>query len=421
MTFEKTFALKGNILFTPDYNKMEIHENSYLVCENGTVKCITNNKPENMSVYDMDNKIIIPGMTDLHLHAPQYTYRATGMDLELLDWLESSAFPEEKRYADNEYAKKAYSIFTEDLVKSPTTRAVIFATVHKEATLILMDMLEKSGLITMVGKVNMDRLCPDSIKEDTLKSAADTAEWAERSTYFKRTTPIITPRFIPSCSDELLSELGSIRKKYSLPVQSHLSENLSEIELVKELAPYSRFYGDAYEHFGLFGKDHKNVMAHCVHSSDEELELIKQNGVFIAHCPQSNINVSSGIAPVRKYMDKGLELGLGTDVAGGFSISMFRAISDAIQVSKLRWRLVDQSLKALNFNEAFYMATKGGGKFFGNTGSFEEGYDADILVLDDSFIKSARPFSVAERLERIIYLSGSEAVVSKYVKGTKVF
>ena len=94
MTFEKTFALKGNIVFTPDYNKMEIHENSYLVCENGTVKCITNNKPENMPVYDMDNKIIIPGMSDLHLHAPQYTYRATGMDLELLDWLESSAFPE---------------------------------------------------------------------------------------------------------------------------------------------------------------------------------------------------------------------------------------------------------------------------------------------------------------------------------------
>ncbi|MBE6009024.1 MAG: guanine deaminase, partial [Lachnospiraceae bacterium] len=153
MTFEKAFALKGNIVFAPDYNKMEIHENSYLVCENGAVKNITKEAPENITVYDMGNKIIIPGMTDLHLHAPQYTYRATGMDLELLDWLESSAFPEEARYSDNEYAKKAYSIFTEDLVKSPTTRAVIFATVHKDATLILMDMLEKSGLITMVGKV----------------------------------------------------------------------------------------------------------------------------------------------------------------------------------------------------------------------------------------------------------------------------
>ncbi len=421
MTFEKAFALKGNIVFAPDYNKMEIHENSYLVCENGAVKNITKEALENITVYDMGNKIIIPGMTDLHLHAPQYTYRATGMDLELLDWLENSAFPEEARYSDNKYAKKAYSIFTEDLVKSPTTRAVIFATVHKDATLILMDMLEKSGLITMVGKVNMDRLCPDSLKENTLKSAEDTAEWAERSTYFKRTSPIITPRFLPSCTDELLKELRNIRKKYSLPVQSHLSENLSEIDLVKELAPYGRFYGDAYDNFGLFGKDHKNVMAHCVYSSDDELELIKQNGVFIAHCPQSNINVSSGIAPVRKYIDMSLNLGLGTDIAGGFSISMFRAVSDAIQVSKLRWRLLDQSLKALNFNEAFYMATKGGGKFFGNTGSFEEGYDADIIVLDDSFIKSARPFSVAERLERIIYLSGNEAVVSKYVKGTKIF
>jgi len=421
MTFENIFALKGNIVFAPSYNKLEIKENSYLICENGLIKSITATKPENMHIRDMGNDIIIPGMTDLHLHAPQYTYRATGMDLELLDWLQKTAFPEEVRYADTDYAKKAYSIFTEDLIKSPTTRAVIFATVHKEATLVLMDMLEESGLITMVGKVNMDRLCPDTIREDTVDSFKDTIEWVERSAHFKNTYPIITPRFLPSCTNELLKELGKIRAKYSLPVQSHLSENLSEIDLVKELAPYSSFYGDAYDHFGLFGGGHKNVMAHCVYSCDAELELIKKNDVFIAHCPQSNINVSSGIAPVRKYIDLDLNIGLGTDISGGFSLSMFRAVSDAIQVSKLRWRIIDQSLKALNFNEAFYMATKGGGRFFGNVGSFEEGYDADILVLNDDHIKSARPFNISERLERIIYLSGNEAIVSKYVKGRKIF
>lgn len=418
---QKTFALKGNIVHTPTITGFELHENSYLIIENGKIREITKALPENIPVTDCQNDIIIPGMSDLHVHAPQYTYRATGMDLELLEWLEQSAFPEESRYADSEYAKIAYKIFTEDLIKSPSTRAVIFATVHKEATLTLMDCLEKSGLITMVGKVNMDRLCPDYIREDTEKSAEDTEKWIIASKNFKNTYPILTPRFFPSCTDALFEKLSAIREKYDLPVQTHISENLSEIELVKELAPYSSFYGDAYDHFGLFGGGYKTVMSHCVYSSDEELDLIEKNGIFIAHCPQSNINVSSGIAPIRKYISRGLNVGLGTDVAGGFSLSMFRAISDAIQVSKLRWRLLDQSLAALRLNEAFFMATKGGGKFFGNVGSFEKGYDADILVLSDENIRCARQLPTLERLERIIHIGDDSSIRHKFVNGNRLF
>ena len=126
-------------------------------------------------------------------------------------------------------------------------------------------------------------------------------------------------------------------------------------------------------------------MAHCVYSGEEETVLMKEQGVFVAHCPQSNTNLSSGIAPVRSYLDQGLHVGLGTDIAGGHSLSMLRAIADAIQVSKLRWRLVDDSLKALKFEEAFYLATMGGGEFFGKAGSFLKDYEFDAVILDDSF------------------------------------
>ncbi|WP_338129197.1 amidohydrolase family protein [Anaerococcus hydrogenalis] len=143
-------------------------------------------------------------------------------------------------------------------------------------------------------------------------------------------------------------------------MQSHLSENLGEIQWVKELIPESKFYGDAYDMFDLFGKTNKTVMAHCVYSNEDEQKLIKDNGVFIAHCPDSNTNLTSGIAPAGKYLREGQKIGLGSDVAGGSHASIFKAMADAIKVSKLRYRLLDDSIKALSLEEAFYMATLGG-------------------------------------------------------------
>ena len=145
-------------------------------------------------------------------------------------------------------------------------------------------------------------------------------------------------------------------------------------------------------------------MAHCIYSVPEEVQRIKDNGVWIAHCPSSNMNIASGIAPVRRYLEQGVRIGLGTDVAGGTSESMFRAVTDAIQVSKLYWRHIDQTAKPLTFPESLYLATKGGGAFFGKAGSFEEGYAFDALVLDDLAEPAAHPLSVRDRLERAFYL-----------------
>mgnify|MGYP003377686331 FL=1 len=148
--------------------------------------------------------------------------------------------------------------------------------------------------------------------------------------------------------------------------------------------------------------------------------MIKEQGVFVAHCPESNANLSSGIAPAKRYLEMGIKMGLGTDVAAGSSLSMFRAMAMAIQCSKLRWRLTDQSIKPLTVAEAFYLATKGGGEFFGEVGSLEAGYEFDAVVLDDSKIRRVGEVSVRDRLERLIYLDQDAEIEAKYVKGKMI-
>lgn len=420
-------VLKGNIVYSKNLTELEVCENSYLVYQDGVVKGVYAELPEeykNEEIEDYGDKLIIPGLVDLHVHAPQYAFRGLGMDMELLDWLETNTFPEEAKMQDLLYAKKAYQIFVDNLKKSATTRACVFATVHRPATNLLMSMLEASGLATMVGKVNMDRNCPDYLKEeDSEWSAWETVEWIKdiKHSKLKNTQPILTPRFIPSCTDELMEKLKMVQMRYDLPVQSHLSENPGEIEWVKELCPWSEFYGDAYDVFGLFGVDCKTVMAHCVYSSDAEIERIKENGVYVAHCPESNINLSSGIAPIRRYLEEGIHVGLGSDVAAGSTENMFTAMAYAIQASKMYWRLKDDTKKPLTAEEVFYLATKGGGEFFGKVGSFEEGYEMDAVVLDDSRLEHPQEMTVKQRLERMIYFSDDREISAKYVKGRKIY
>ncbi len=428
---EHSWILKGNIVYSKSQTELSVTEQGYLVCCQGICQGVFEQIPEQfkgLPVTDYGDALIIPGMTDLHLHGPQYSFCGLGMDLELLDWLETHTFPEESRYGSVEYARKAYGTFAEDLKRSPTTRAVIFGTVHVPATRCLMDTLEETHLKTYVGKVNMDQNCPDSLREkDASSSLLDTKEWLlDTMNAYEHVKPILTPRFAPTCSAGLLEGLGSLRKQYSLPVQTHLSENPSEVEWVKELYPWSAFYGDVYDRFGLFGGERDGggpaVMAHCVYSTEEEVLRMKKNRVYIAHCPQSNVNLSSGIAPVRRYLELGLSIGLGTDLAGGANLSMFRCITDAIAVSKLYWRLVDQDAKPLTLEEGFYLATVGGGSFFGNVGSFEKGYEADVLIGDDQAIPRLENWGIRERLARFLYLSGEKGqLVGKYVAGEKIF
>ncbi len=423
---QRSFALRGDLCWSRDARHLNTVKDGWLVCVDGRSAGVFETLPEQYAGLpreDWSGRLVLPGLVDLHVHAPQYTFRGLGMDLELLDWLDRHAFPEEARYADLDYARAAYSRFVEDMKHSPNTRACVFATLHGPATRLLMDLLEESGLVAMVGKVNMDRNAPDNLRESCPEAAElETRRWLDASAgRYERVTPILTPRFVPSCTDDLMARLGELRREFDVPVQSHLSENQGEVALVQELCPWSRFYGDAYDRFGLFGGDHGCIMAHCVLSGDGEIALMKERGVYVAHCPQSNTNLASGIAPVRRYLDEGLNMGLGSDVAGGSTLSIFRAMADAIQVSKLRWRLQDQSLSPLTAPEAFWLGTAGGGAFFGRVGSFDPGYELDAVVLDDSRTAPVLPLSVEDRLERAIYLSEDRDVVKKFVRGVALW
>lgn len=423
----KNTVIKGDLCFSRSMDELTIIENGYLAIENGV--CVDvgvyDALPSRFAAWelaDYTGKLVVPGMTDLHVHAPQFSFRGLGMDMELLEWLNTYTFPEESKYRDLDYAAKAYGNFVNHLLHSTTTRACVFATVHVPATLLLMRLLEDSGLHAYVGKVNMNRSSPAYLQEvSTNQSIRDTERWLHQSMgAFHHIKPILTPRFIPSCTDDLMYALRDVREKYNLPVQSHLSENFGEIAWVQELCPRSKFYGDAYDQFGMFGGGYPCIMAHCVHSNEAEQELIKKNGVFIAHSPESNINLSSGVAPVNKFLDNGLHVGLASDVAGGSHESLLRAMMHAIQASKLRWRLLDQSVPALSFERAFYLATMGGGAFFGNVGTFQPGYEADAVVIDDASLDHPQKLSVRARMERAVYLADDRNIAAKYVAGEKI-
>ena len=231
--------------------------------------------------------------------------------------------------------------------------------------------------------------------------------------------PIITPRFVPSCDTELMNALGNLAEKYDVKVQSHLSENKGEIAWVKDLHPESKNYADVYDKAKLFGQQ-PTVMAHCIYVTEDEMDLMAKNQVYVAHCPTSNFNLSSGIAPIRKFLNKNIPVGIGTDISAGHTVSMMTTIVTAIQASKMYWLYVNDDEECLSTTEAFYLATKGGGSFFGKVGSFEKDYEFDALVIDDSSLSDYNKRTIEERIQRFIYTGDDRQISKRYVRGKEL-
>ena len=420
---------KAHILFTKEKDHFEVLENGYVLVEDGIVKGVSSNLREldyeGAKVTDFGNKLLIPAMNDMHVHAPQVHNQGVAMDLELLPWLQNYTFPEESKYADVAYAERMYRRFIHTQWLFGTMRSVVFATVHTDSTRKLMHLYQEAGMGAMVGKVAMNRNCPDALCEDVdayltgteqlIQEFGDTEVRGCGGASLVR--PIITPRFVPSCTPELLKACGELAGKYQLPVQSHLSENVSEIAWVAELEPESENYGDAYNRYGLFGQT-PTIMAHCVWTHGKELELMKRNGVMVAHCPTSNFNIASGMAPIRTFLDEGVPIGLGSDISGGHDLNMFRMLVYAIQVSKMQYQQ-DHSKAFLTLPEIFWIATKSAGSFFGKVGSFEPGYEFDALVIDDGVLHPDE-YSLLHRLERFIYVGDDRQIVHRFCRGQEV-
>jgi len=375
---ENTQIFKGNIVFTKTPQKFSFYENGYIIVENSKVKAMTSSLPEaykSLPIKDYGDKLIIPGFVDLHLHAPQFANLGLGLDKELIPWLEGYTFPEEAKFKDAEYASKIYKRLVKELWKQGTTRSVIFSSIHKETTQLLFDLLIQSGLGAYVGKVNMDRNSPQYLIEEKDQSIKDTIEIIEK--YLNTSDlvkPIITPRFVPSCTSELMRELGNLAKKYDLPVQSHLSENTAEIEWIKALHP---------------------------------------------ECTTSNSNLSSGIMPVRRFLSEGIPVGLGSDISAGHKLSIPSVMNITVQMSKMKWLDSNKALAPLSTSEVFYLGTKGGGEFFGNVGSFEEGYDFDALIIDDNNLGDI-DISLEDRIQRYIYIGDDRNIIDRYIKGNLI-
>ena len=432
---------KAHILFTKEKDHFEVFENGYIAVEDGivlgvassldelnaqcskfNVQCSTFNVND---VVDFGDKLLIPAMNDMHVHAPQVHNQGVAMDLELLPWLQNYTFPEESKYADTQYAERMYRRFLHTQWLFGTMRSVVFGTVHTESTRILMKLYQEAGMGAMVGKVAMNRNCPEALCEDVdayvegqerlIKDFSNLSPITYHLSPLVR--PIITPRFVPSCTPELLKACGELANKYQLPVQSHLSENTSEIAWVAELEKESTSYGDAYNRYGLFGQT-PTIMAHCVWTDGSELELMKKNHVMVAHCPTSNFNLSSGLAPVRTFLDEGLPIGLGSDISGGHDLNMFRMLVYAIQVSKMHYQH-DKSKAFLTLPEIFWIATKSAGSFFGKVGSFEPGYEFDALVIDDEVLHPDE-YSLLHRLERFIYVGDDRQIAHRFCRGQEI-
>ena len=414
-------VLLGNLVFAPALGELTtLPHGALLLRDDGTIADVCAAAPAHCDaeVFDYGDALIMPSFADMHLHAPQYPMLGMGMDLPLLDWLSTYTFRTEARFADTEYARRTYRRLARELITHGTTRVCMFSSLHTDATLILMEELERVGVTGLVGKVNMDRNSGDVLRESTEESKRETLRWLDACSDFCRVRPILTPRFTPSCTDELMDWLGRLAAERGLYVQSHLSENESEIALVASLHPDCAQYWETYRKYGLW-KDH-TVMAHCVHSDAREREAIRESGVCVAHCADSNVNICSGVAPVRTMLREGLNVVLGSDIAGGAQLAMNQVVTMSIRASKFRC-IADAEEDYLTVEEGYYLGSNAGHRYFGAGDGFRPGDALHAIVVDDgAFAEPARELTLRERFERSIYLMDAPSIRVVWSEGRKV-
>ncbi|XP_058682299.1 guanine deaminase [Poecile atricapillus] len=373
------------------------------------------------------HEFFMPGLVDTHIHAPQYSFTGTRVDLPLLQWLTSYTFPTEAKYQDSGFAEEVYTRVVRRTLKNGTTTACYFATIHTDSSLILAEIIDKFGQRAFVGKVCMDmNESVPQYREITADSVQETERFVKEllEKKYPRVQPIITPRFGPSCTEDLLNALGDLAQAHDLRVQSHISENEEEVKLVENMFPAYQNYTELYDKNKLLTS--KTVMAHACHLSEEELKLFSLRGAAISHCPNSNFSLRSGVLNVRKVLEHNVKLGLGTDVAGGYSASMLDAIRKTMMASNsLQINKVNET--GLTLEEAFQLATLGGSQALGLDdviGNFEVGKEFDALLINTK--ASDSPFDLfsaddfEDTLQKFLYLGDDRNISEVYVAGKQV-
>ena len=363
--------------------------------------------------------LITPGFFDTHLHAPQLEMIGS-YGGHLLEWLERYTFPTEAKFGDPKYAARIAEIFFTELLRNGTLCALIFSTTHYEATRAFFVEAERRGFRGIIGKTMMDRNAPDALLETPADSYQQSRKLIEEWHNKGLLRYAITPRFAPTSTPALLERAGQLKREFpDAYVHTHISENRSEVAWVQQLFPDAE-YADVYDRYGLL--DQRAVLAHGVYLTPEELDLLGRRKARIAHCPNSNLFLGSGLFRLHNVLNSGITVGLGTDIGAGTTPSMLTAMSDAYKVQQVQ----GVSLSPI---ELWYLGTLGGAcalSLDDQTGSLEAGKSADFLVLDLRAkpliaMRSERAQSFEDLLASLIFLGDDRVVRSAWIAGREVW
>ena len=411
--------LHGDIIDTKNPEELRVRQGHYLIAKDGIISKICSILPEEYTschVEECGRGIIIPAFSDLHIHMSQYAQRGIGMDKLLSDWLKKTTFPQEAKFADSEYTQAIYDKATADLIRHGTFHAAMFTTIHKEACDYLFLRCKLLGLQAFIGKVNMDRDCPDYLCEKTETSLEKTEAFVYEHTGDKRVKPILTPRFAPTSTVGLMKGLGKIAERYNTGIQTHLVESLWEAETSKKCFPDCRCDTEIYERYGLLGHG-PAIFAHVIFPEKDDIEILRKNDALLVHCPEATTNIIAGIMPSERLLHgENLAIALGSDVGSSGSVAVYRQIACAVQLSKQRQFYFPEESGTLTFPEAFYFATAGGGRVFDRVGLLEPGYRLNALVLDN-LEEREFPLKAEERLERFCYGGDDRNITARYLEG----
>ena len=368
-----------------------------------------------------EGSVVVPGFVDTHLHAPQLEMIGS-YGGHLLQWLETYTFPTEIRFADRAHAQSIAEVLFLELAKNGTTCSLVFSTVHTEATRAFFEAAERTGARAIIGKTLMDRNAPPELLEPVDQARRETGElireWHARSPLLGYA---VTPRFAPTSSPALLEMAGALLDEWpELWIHSHISENVPEVRWVAELFPAAKSYAAVYDRYGLLRR--KTVLAHGVHLADDELDLLAERGTAIAHCPNSNLFLGSGLFPMKRVQEHGVGIGLGSDIGAGTTPSIISAMADAYKVQRVRGVSLDPF-------ELFYLATLGGAAALGlddRIGSLEVGKSADYVVIDLRAtrllaLRTDRARSLEDLLAGIIFMGDDRLVRETVVAGRTIW
>ena len=375
--------------------------------------------PSGATVIDLGREALIaPGFFDTHLHAPQLEMIGS-YGGHLLEWLNRYTFPTEAKFSDPKHAETIARAFFDELLRNGTLCALVFSTIHAEATDIFFAEAERRGFRGIIGKTMMDRNAPPALLEDVKTSYEQSRRLLMKWHNHGLLRYAIAPRFAPTSTPELLEAAGDLKREFrDAYVHTHISENRTEVEWVHELFPEAE-YADVYDAYGLL--DERSVLAHGVHLAEEELDLLSRRGARIAHCPNSNLFLGSGLFRLHHVIESGVVVGLGTDIGAGTTPSMFTAMADAYKVQQV------QGISLSPF-DLWYLATLGGARALSvddETGSLESGKSADFIVLDLQAtpliaMRSERAANIEDLLAGLIFMGDDRVVQSAYIAGREV-